>query len=434
MVSLGLTGVALDQAYRQDTETLTQTRLQAQVVAVLGAAEIDEQGRVARFQAPPDPRFATPESGLYARVRSSDGTVLWRSGSWLDGQRLQFPVPSGNGAAAEGMIPGVRGARFFVRTVLVPWEDLSGEARSYRIEVAEDTMVFDRAVAGFRRSLTVWFGIALLAMAVVQSLVLAFGLAPLRAVTRELRAIERGERDRIEGDYPRELAPLVRALNGLIDVSGRRLERYRNGLADLAHSLKTPLAVMRGAGGSGEDELRQAVHEQVERMDRAVSYQLSRASATGGTVLGPPIAVGPAVESMVRTLGKVYADRRIEFHIEVAEDCSYPVDDGDLTELLGNLMDNACKWARSSVRVSAALDQAGGLELVVEDDGPGMAAEHVEALLTRGGRADPDVPGQGIGLAVVVEMVREAHGGTFEVSRSAALGGACVAARLPPRR
>lgn len=428
---LVLTGVAIDAAYRRDSEALTQTRLGVQILAVLAATVIDQQGRVTSFDAPPDPRFSTPESGLYARVSDGNGAVLWRSRSWLDGQSLSFPVPAGDGQAANAIEIGAFGKRYFVRSFATQWEDLDGGVTRYVIEVAEDSSSFESSVDAFRASLTLWFAIAIGVLAMTQAVVLALGLAPLRRATRALEAIQSGERSRLDGEFPSELRPLVEAINGLVEVADRRLSRYRHALADLAHSLKTPLAVMRGAVDADEGELRAVVGEQVTRMDRSVGYQLQRASATGGTMIGTPIDVAAVAATLKRTLDKVYRDKALSVEVRHDGDCAFRIDEGDLMELLGNLMDNACKWASHKVYVQVTKNKEGALTVAIHDDGPGIDPKLVAAVVERGQRADPDVPGQGIGLAVVHELVTDAHGGSLTIGSSSILGGAVVEALLP---
>jgi two-component system, OmpR family, sensor histidine kinase PhoQ len=428
---LALTGMALDDIYRTDALALTQQRLQAQLYAVLGAAATDDDGRISAFEAPPDPRFVTPDSGLYARVLDGQGVVIWRSNSWLNGKSIMFPETSVTPEAQALDLMSAKGEALFGTAWAFEWEDVNGVSERYVVQVAEQRAGFDRRVAGFRASLTFSFAVAIGVLIVIQGLVLTWGLSPLRKVAREVAQIQTGDRMRLGGRYPTELRPLASALNALIEMSERRLERYRHGLADLAHSLKTPLAVMRGATRLGEGDLRDAVREQVDRMDRAVGYQLQRASTTGGTVIGPPIAVDAKLISVANSLRKVYVDRELSLGVHASADLMFRIDEGDLLELAGNLMDNACKFARTTVVTTARLESDGALIIAVEDDGPGIESALVSTLLQRGARADPDVAGQGIGLAVVVQLVMEGHGGALDISKSVALGGASVVATLP---
>jgi two-component system sensor histidine kinase PhoQ len=252
---------------------------------------------------------------------------------------------------------------------------------------------------------------------VVQGLVLRYGLAPLRRAAREVAAIQAGSRTHLSSSQPRELEPLTENLNALIHSAQTRLERYRSALAQLAHSLKTPLAVLRtGLEAEGsEGGLRRAVAEQTERMNRTIDYQLQRAAASGRTPLAPAVEIQPVADRLLDSLRKVYADKALGMEVAIDPGCRFPGDEGDLAELLGNLLDNACKWATGSIRVQAGADEKSPdvLLLSVDDDGPGVPEEKVDAILAPGVRADAQTPG-----------------GRLAVLRSD-LGGARVQVRVP---
>ena len=430
-MSLLVSVVALDEVYRRDAMDLIHERLDAQIYAVLAGAQIDAKGGITTFEAPADPRFATPDSGLYARVIDRAGAVLWRSTSWLEGKALAFPAPTELGVSLRSTVLDATGNELFGAGLAVEWEDLSGNVDVYVVEVAEQREAFDARVAAFRADLVQWLVLAVAVLVFVQTVVLAGGLAPLRRAAADVEAIRDGERQRLEGNYPTELQPLVGSLNTLMEAGERRMERYKHGLADLAHSLKTPLAVMRSASRASEQELRETVDVQVDRMDLAVAYQLQRASAAGASAIGPPLVIKPIAESIASSLRKVYAERALNIRCAVDEGLTFRVDQGDLMEILGNLSDNACKWAKAEVQLRVQLDRDGALVIELEDDGPGIPAERVNDILARGGRADPDVPGQGIGLAVVFQLVHEAHHGELKFEAGPNLGGTLVRACLP---
>jgi two-component system sensor histidine kinase PhoQ len=273
----------------------------------------------------------------------------------------------------------------------------------------------------------------LMLMALV--LILAWGLAPLRRVAAEVAAIESGDQAKILGTYPSEIRALTDNLNALLVHEQARQTRLDNALGDLAHSLKTPLAVIKGAiaeAGSktatgGENAL---MEEQLSRMDNIISHQLQRAR-TGSirtTALAPPVRVRGVAERLVGSLGKVYRDKGVRTTILIPEEIRISGTEGDLMEMLGNLLDNAFKWCRSEVRIRADVAK-GMLILAIEDDGPGIPAQDAERLLARGARADEAIPGQGIGLAVAREIC-EAYGGRIGVETSA-LGGARLCLYLP---
>jgi two-component system sensor histidine kinase PhoQ len=225
-------------------------------------------------------------------------------------------------------------------------------------------------------------------------------------------------------------------MNGLIASQRDRLRRYRDALGDLAHSLKTPLAILRSQTESSREPDFTVLRDQVSRMDEIVSYQLKRAAAAGRGGLGEkPLDVGEVLAGLQGALGKVYADKNIGIKVELEGKPLFFGDRGDLTEIVGNLLDNACKWCTAEVRIEASsLDEAEtnrkrGLRLLIDDDGPGVAAELEAKILERGGRASSDVEGQGIGLAVVREIVA-GYRGNVGFSRSP-LGGARVTVTLP---
>ena len=281
-----------------------------------------------------------------------------------------------------------------------------------------------------------WFAAAAVGLLAAQGIILSWSLAPLRRVAREVAEVESGARSELNARQPKELRPLTAALNTLIASGRRRVERSRNALADLAHSLKTPLAVLRTASedDAADASLRQTVRDQVTRMDLTVNYQLQRAAAAGRASLSPPVAIGPVAQRLRDSLAKVYADKSLEILVESDGDAVFVGDEGDLTEILGNLMDNACKWARSSVKTTASFERSPGsagttLRLAVEDDGPGIAPDEADRLLERGARADATTPGHGIGLAIVREIVCELYSGNLHIENSA-LGGARVVVSL----
>jgi len=273
---------------------------------------------------------------------------------------------------------------------------------------------------------------AAIMLLIVQALILRWGLRPLRRIEQELAGIEGGRSERLNEDYPRELKGLARNLNLLIDNERRHLQRYRHTLADLAHSLKTPLAVLRAAVDGRGGALARLVDEQVNGMNDLVEYQLQKAAAAGTTSFSRGVAVRALVERIIGSMEKVYRDKAIRFRNEVPEDAVFHGESGDLMEMLGNLIDNACKWCDRQVRVSAAPVEPGnwrrGMRLAVEDDGPGIDASRHDDILQRGVRDDSRVPGHGIGLAVVSEIVAS-YGGTVDIERSP-LGGAGISMTL----
>jgi two-component system sensor histidine kinase PhoQ len=431
---LGLTGLSLDRAFRDSAQTAVQDRLQAQVYMLLGAVNLDAFNRLALPQALPEARFSTPDSGLYADLMDSQGNLTWHSPSMLGLALPFFPAVRNPGETQFAPLEASDGTPVFVLAFTVSWEIARDQYQLYTFRVAETRQDFDDQVWSFRRGLWGWLLASTGVLLAAQGLILRWSLKPLRRVATEIKDIETGRRDELSSGYPEELQPLTVNLNALLRQGHAHLERYRNALGDLAHSLKTPLAVLRGALENDADpgELRQTLGEQVERMNRTVDYQLQRAAASGRTALSAPLPLAPIARKILDSLAKVYADRAPQLRSEIAATTVFYGDEGDLLEILGNLLDNACKWCRRQVVVRAwPTDHGGRTELVVEveDDGPGIRAEQAPLLLHRGQRADPTVAGHGIGLAVVRDLVEEVYYGRLEIGRGA-LGGARVRARL----
>ena len=249
--------------------------------------------------------------------------------------------------------------------------------------------------------------------------VLAWALRPLRRMEAEVKALEGGRQERLGTGYPQELKPLQRALNAFLAAEKGRRQRYSDALGDLSHSLKTPLAAARSLlANPGLD--RTAVGEHLDRMDRIIRYQLGRAAAGAPGALQAPQPVAPVIRRLGSTLAKVHVAKGLNLHYALDDDCAARIGEDALFELLGNLFDNACKWARSEVRIALACKDGDTL-ITIDDDGPGFPDADLGRWLTRGARADQRQEGQGIGLTVANDILG-AVGGSLELERSPARG------------
>jgi len=435
---LGLTGLVLDRAFRTSAEAALEDRLQGHIYALLASAELDAGDTMVLPDELPDPRFAVAGSGLYAEVARGDGRRHWRSKSAL-GLALPFQARPAVGARAFESISTQMGTALHGLSFGVSWDDSQGRQRRYIFRVAESLEPFYAQVRSFRRNLWGWLGAAALLLLAVQGSILRWGLAPLRRVADDLAAIEAGRAQCLTGTYPAELRGLTDNLNALIASAQTHLVRYRDSLGNLAHSLKTPLAVLRGAvdtQASGE-QLHALAHEQVERMTQIIDYQLQRAAASGRVSLTAPVPVAPKIRQVIAALTKVYADKPVSCELDVDNDAVFYGDEGDLLEILGNVADNAFKWCRQRVLITARVEPVaraghGALALRVEDDGPGIPEEMIARVLQRGERADPATAGHGIGLAMAWETAR-IYGGSLSIS-AGELGGAAVTMRFASPR
>jgi len=274
---------------------------------------------------------------------------------------------------------------------------------------------------------------AILAM-VAGFAIVSRGLLPLEAMRRRLAAVRAGGADRVEGIFPTEVQPLVTDLNALLDHQAQAVARARAKAGDLAHGLKTPLAILAHeadrAAAAGQTDLAAAIGEQTERMRRQIEYHLAHArAAAAGATPGARASIAQSAEALARTMRRLHADRTltIEVHVDAAHDAR--CERADLDEMLGNLLDNACKWARARVAVTSAPAAPAGVDVVVEDDGPGLDASLREAVLQRGVRADEAAPGSGFGLAIVRDLA-EVYGGRVTLTAAAA-GGLSARLTLP---
>jgi signal transduction histidine kinase len=258
------------------------------------------------------------------------------------------------------------------------------------------------------------------------------GVSPINNLRARLAGLHQGRDRRIEGTYPAEVQPLVTDLNALLDNREQAVRRAIAKAGDLAHGLKTPLAILAHeadrARAAGQLELAAAVAQQVDRMRRQVDYHLAHARAAGAAP-GTRCSIRESAEGLARAMRRLHAERGISIDIRVPPDLTVRVQREDLDEMIGNLLDNACKWGRSRVTVDAQQRAGSGLEVLVDDDGSGLEAGLREAVLQRGVRADEAAPGSGLGLAIVQDLA-EVYAGSLSLEESP-LGGLRARLRLP---
>ena len=424
-----LTGLALQTAVRERADQAEHDRLQGLSYALLGSADITADG--AFNLAPrvlPESDLTRPESGLYAAVLNGQGQMIWHSPSLLGD--IDIPDLPAVGQWQQMRVTGPSDAELISLSFGFRWVTENGDDYRYTLVVAENASAFVKQMTRFRSVLWTLLSLSAISLLIVELLILRWGLAPLRRLARNLADLESDRDRRLEGHYPDEIQPLVSNLNTMLANDQARLTRYRNALGDLAHSLKTPMAILRGMA---EDKslsaaTRDPLRTQLARMNDILDYQLQKAAAAGKRTLARPLGLRPIAERLGRALTKVYAEQNTSFDIAIRNELRAPLDEGDITELLGTLMDNAAKYGRSHVIVDARIiDRA--LVLWVDDNGKGFGDSAPHRLLERGVRADSAHEGQGLGLAVAAEIVRS-YNGTIELG-SADTGGARVIVRIP---
>lgn len=431
LLFLSLTAWVLDQAFVRSIENNARSQLQLHVYALLTAAE-QVDGKLILPEVLQEPRFNQLNTGLYGWVVDKQQNQLWQSASAMADALTR--VPQLQPGDREFALVNQTGANRYQLAFAVVWEGSSGRDHEYTFVVAEDAELYGSQISGFRRALWGWLSAMAAVLLLVQFGITTWGLGPLREMAFNLGRIEKGEAERLEGEYPKELSGVVTNLNLLIDHERRQRERYKNSLGDLAHSLKTPLAVIKGGINLTRDEaeLKKLINEQTQRMDDIVAYQLKRAMAASPANLAKKVALQPLVERIGRALEKVYRDKSVTLENRLSKELVAGGDESDFYEVLGNVLDNAFKHCHSRVRVSQRLELQDNKPLVVvqvEDDGPGIPEGQHTEVLNRGIRADTSVPGQGIGLSVVKDIV-QGYGGDVRVARSD-LGGAAIFLRFP---
>ena len=418
-ILLGLTGLAIDRAYHSSLLKAEENRLKAQFFSLLGAVEWNGDGFDASDRLK-EPRFWQFRSGLYADIQGLDGTPYWQS---LSADTLQLPsMPPtalsqrfGQELFGESLIDQLP---FLYYRYYALWETDNGREIPIRFSIYSTKQGMMNELGQFRRQLVLWLSmVALLSLALVTALQF-WGLKPLRKLARELQYLERGDTQRLSDNYPEELSGITRNLNQLLEKERRQRERYRNTLGDLAHSLKTPLAVLQN------DQLdARSRREQLSRMDDIIRHQLRRAVSGSTGKLGQKTPLLPVLQRLRNTLLKVYHAKNLEIQLKIDGSSSVAVEEDDLLELLGNLLDNACKACQHRVTLSTSAPSPNCLQLCIDDDGKGLQASEIEALMDRGRRGDQYGPGHGLGLAIVRDIADSCDIGLELVSREQAPGG-----------
>lgn len=433
-VFLGVVGLVLDNAYRQSAKQSVWDRLQPHIYGLISVTQEVRSKDEFTLYLPKEllePQFNNLGTGHFSVLFDGEGNEIWRSISAIDlilGETAtaQLMATSEPGVMTFGQLDPIKrhGPLFYV-TYPVTWQTNIGEAR-FVYAVLEDFVPYRNEVSRFRGSLWGWLLAGVFFLAVVQAAIMYWGLSPITGLEQDLKAIEEGEQPYLEGRYPSEISGVTRSLNLLLEAEREQRERYRTTLADLAHSLKTPLAILKAEAQKPSAQANE-IDEQVDRMNEIVSYQLERAVTRTSTLVKQSIPVAAVAEKLKTALQRVYADKQVEITINVGV-AEFPGDERDLMEVLGNLLDNACKYGEGRVRLSAK-QSADMLEIIVEDNGPGIDAESRHRVLERGMRLDSRESGQGIGLAVVSEIVHR-YGGDIAIDVSE-LGGARIRLLIP---
>lgn len=436
-----LTGFALDRAFQRSLISAETDNLQGQIYLLLAAAEINSDANNITAWMPDtlhEPRFSLLNSGLYGFILSPAESIqqpLWRSASAELKEGLLTPRNNNNNNPLYNKFTvGThfsQSENYFYFSQDVYWDNSQG-AHPVRFSIIHSREQFQRELQVYRDQLWLWLTLAGVGLILVQLSLFHWGLKPLRDLSSALKAMQSGDNIKLDGNFPSETRPMVDNLNQLLDREFQQRQRYRDGLGNLAHSLKTPLAVMHSHLPHLTDKhFRDQLQEQIQHMDQVVRRQLQRAVLrhSDSRELTP---IKATCLRLSNALNKVYRDKNIQFNLNLSDDLNFRGDSADLMEVLGNLLENACKFCRTRIDVTAEAEQELGknwIHLSIADDGCGIASSEKQHILKRGKRADSVNPGQGIGLSVAAEIVSD-YGGTLSIIDSE-LGGAHIMLKLP---
>ncbi|MDE1167168.1 MAG: ATP-binding protein [Pseudomonas sp.] len=422
---------ALQSAFSLALREAIEQRLASDVTTLISAARV-ENGQLQMPALLPDEQFNLPDSRLLGYIYNRQGELVWRSRATTEAHINYTPRYDGKGNEfTHFREPG--GEEYFVYDVEVKL--LGGQSAAFSIVALQPVREYKLTVTGLREKLYLGFGAALLALLVLLWIGMTWGLRALRQLSLELDDIESGALESLSESHPRELLRLTGSLNRLLRSEREQRGRYRDSLGDLAHSLKTPLAVLQGVSetiAQRPENIEQAriLQSQIERMSQQIGYQLQRASLRKSGLVRHQVELRPLLDSLCNTLDKVYRDKRVKVTLNVPVLAQVPMEQGALLEMLGNLLENAYRLCLGEVKVSLVLHEQGGGEICIEDDGPGVPHSQRARILKRGERLDRQNPGQGIGLAVVKDII-ESYDAQLTLDDSV-LGGAAFHVRLRP--
>lgn len=420
----------LQAAFSLAFERVIEERLAADANTLISASRI-EDGQLVMPSRLPDEEFDLPDAKLLGYIFDPQGNLLWQSRSAEDEQIDYHPRLHGDITEFK-RVRDADGQEYFVYDVELR---LAGEGRqAFSFVTMQPTSEYRSLFDEFRQQLYLWLGGGLLVLLTLLWLGLTWGFRSLKRLSHELDQVESGRLDRLSDQHPKELLRLTRSLNRLLDGERRQREQYRNSLGDLAHSLKTPLTVLQSVGEviSAQPDNREQtriMRAQIERMSQQIGYQLQRACLGQSGLVRYRVALQPVLTRLCSTLDKVYQDKRVQVDLQLPPGATLPLEQGALMELLGNLLENAYRLCLHQVRITL-LEDGDRLLLSIEDDGPGVPVDQRARILRRGERLDAQHPGQGIGLAVVKDIL-DSYGGELKLDDSS-LGGAAFRLRLPP--
>jgi signal transduction histidine kinase len=422
LVVILLSWIALSNAIRYVAEDYIVSRLQHDNEVLLAALGFDNNMPILTMDRISS-EYQRAFSGHYYLIHSNGSQLRSRS---LWDSELTIPILS-SGDSRQFRLDGPQQQRLLVLVT-----GYSKQGQNITIAVAEDLSTIEADILILQQRFTLTAILALLILVGIQLLIVRTALYPLKTAGKEIRALEHGELRQLSQSVPSEISPLVQEVNHLLTVLDQRLQRSRNALGNLTHALKKPLTVLQQLRcGDTDQAAQQSLQTNTQEMQQLIERELRRARIAGEGPIGACFIPDTEIKPLLDTLQMIYQQKQLTFETHIPTTPMLPFDREDMLELLGILMDNACKWAKTRVRLT--LQMEGQLFIKVEDDGDGVDDSVIAQLTQRGSRLDESVSGYGLGLAIAQDIIEQYHG-TMELGRSEELGGFCVSAGLPVDR
>jgi len=415
VLALAVTAFLLTDLYSRALDTSLRETLEFHLETLVGVSLSSDGGELPASSLA-DPRFSRPGSGWYWEIRDSSGEAINFSPSLIGTVLPELTaVFDADNVRTEAREDG------FGTQIRMIERRITLADSSLLITVTGNLNEMFELVDNFRGQTFIVLGAVGIMLAVMSAIVARFALRPIGKLSRAVEAVREGDAERVEGEYPTEIAPLAQEVNELLHSNTQIIERARSQVGNLAHGLKTPLAVLRNESAGSRNKIAKVVLAETEKMSGMVSTYLDRASLAARTaVVGRKSNAGAVLERLTRVMAKLHPECDVEFQHSGSRPIWFRGEESDLEEIAGNLIDNACKWAKSEVRVSLSANPPNGggtLAILVEDDGVGLTVEQAEKVLRRGVRLDEKTPGSGLGLDIVKELV-DIYGGTLKLYRS----------------
>jgi two-component system sensor histidine kinase PhoQ len=423
VVMLPIIGLTLTSAFEEQLNLAMKNELKAYSYSIFTVAEVEDK-QLLMPELLLENQFNISKSGLYALItklpqdkQESDtkNKLLWQSLSLLT---LSLPASFPSPDVGQTLLSKINlaGSVHVLYSFSASFSD-NGQAFDITLHLIKDQQTFLVALNDFKQTLWAWLLALMVVFIVVQIVWLLWTLKPLTVLSNELEHIEKGQKKALDAEYPLELKPVTQQLNALLLTEENQRKRYRNALADLAHSLKNPLAVIQS-----QTDISASSREQLQLINQIIEHQLKRAQSAGQSSWHLGVEVSHVVDKLISTLTKIYRDKALSFAVDVDPKAIFKGDEADLMEILGNVLDNACKAAKHNIAVNVVTN-GGKLTIEIADDGNGIERSQRDMILSRGGRADTYQAGHGIGLAIVNDLVRS-YQGQLNISKSTILSGA----------